>query len=55
MKRFLMALFILFISNEAMAQSQKNECGKLLVDGKKSEYESCIKNTLEHVEKVSQN
>ena len=53
MKKLLLTILFLVASSEAIAQNSKDECGKLLVDGKKAEYESCIKNILEQAEKVS--
>jgi len=54
MKKLFLTILFLLIIDIALAQDT-NKCGKLLVEGKKTEYNSCMKNTLEHVEKVSQN
>jgi len=54
MKKLFLTILILLIADIALAQDS-NKCGKLLVEGKKTEYNSCIQNTLDHSEKVSQN
>ena len=54
MKKLFLTILFLLITDIALAQDT-NKCGKLLVEEKKTEYNSCIKNTLDHVEKVSQN
>jgi len=55
MKKLFLIFLASFISNVALAQNANNKCADLLLDGKKAEYNACVKSVLDRAENVSKN